>query len=588
MEQFFHFSPRPNKAGKINWQSWSDDVFRQAQLQDKLILLNIGAVWCHWCHVMDETSFSHEPNIELVNERFIPVKVDNDKRPDLNRRYNMGGWPTTAVLLPDGHLLNGATYLSPDQLYLFLQDLDKYYRENKRELLAKAGELKRRRFRSITSGQRELDPETSQFILKELCTVYDRQYGGFGRQPKFPQADCISFLIYSFFKTKEPEIKEMIEKTLTKMSAGGVYDQELGGFFRYSTTRDWSIPHFEKMLEDNGKLLNVYLQAYQITNNHKYFTVVEDIVSYLENSLANQNECYFYGSQDADENYYRLSKEEREKVNPPYIDQTLYVDWNGTALESYLNIFAVTGIKNYLDFALKGIDFIQTNCFNPQKGMYHYYEGRGEHPDFLGDQLAWCSCLLTAYQVTGEKKYLNWTIKLTDLTIQRFYDREKGGFFSDLPDSSVLKELNLYNKNIAINGEAAMLLLKLNALIENKNYQQLAYEVLTLFNQQYRERSYFASSYGMAVDFYLSGPVLITIVGRENESATKELLRNSLKIYIPHKVISFLDPEQEGQIKMAGEQGEDSTAYICIGNQCYPPLFSGEEIRAFLTESIIN
>ncbi len=262
----FHFSPRPNRAHEIRWRPWGPQAFQQAQQEDKPILLGISAVWCHWCHVMDETSYSDEQIIQFINERFVPVRVDNDQRPDVNARYNMGGWPTTAFLTPDGEVLAGMTYVPPDQLRQVLDQLSTYYRENREEIGQKVEEARQRHRQAAaeTGGQGAPSDQIFQDVLAAINDVYDPVHGGFGSQPKFPHTESIDLLLYAHLRRNDPDLLHMARKTLEQMAGGGVFDHVWGGFFRYATNSDWSVPHFEKMLEDNANLLRNLLRLFHL------------------------------------------------------------------------------------------------------------------------------------------------------------------------------------------------------------------------------------------------------------------------------------------------------------------------------------
>src|SRR5579883_2127179 len=214
MMQDLHFSPRPNRAHEIAWRPWEAATFAQAQAEDKPILLAISAVWCHWCHVMDETSYSDPEVIETINERFIPIKVDTDRRPDVNARYNMGGWPTTAFLTPNGETLYGETYVTPGRMLGLLQYVAEYYRTHKDEIVGevtkhdaavKAAEA------APTAG--ELSPEIVAEISDSLKANFDFAYGGFGTQPKFPHPEALVFAIEEWALRNDSEMKLVAEKT---------------------------------------------------------------------------------------------------------------------------------------------------------------------------------------------------------------------------------------------------------------------------------------------------------------------------------------------------------------------------------------
>src|SRR5256712_7577978 len=180
----FHFSPRANRASEINWHPWSQEAFDEARHTGRPILLSISAVWCHWCHVMDETTYSHPGVIDLINREYVPVRVDNDVRPDINQRYNMGGWPTTAFLTPQGDILTGATYLPADQMADALGRVAGYYRDHKPEVVAGVLEGRKRAGSKVAASAGSLDGGLVDRILGNVESAYDATYGGFGSAPK--------------------------------------------------------------------------------------------------------------------------------------------------------------------------------------------------------------------------------------------------------------------------------------------------------------------------------------------------------------------------------------------------------------------
>src|ERR1700694_5687962 len=191
----FHFSPRPNRAAEIGWQEWGDEAFTAARAEDKAILLGSSAVWCHWCHARDETTYSNQGMIDLITRDYIPVRVDNDLRPDVNNRYNMGGWPTTAFLTPQGDILTGATYLPPDQMLGALQKVAGYYRTRKPEIAAQVLESRKKASTMIALSAGTLDPGQVDAVLAAVENSYDRAYGGFGGSPTVPPTDGSALLI---------------------------------------------------------------------------------------------------------------------------------------------------------------------------------------------------------------------------------------------------------------------------------------------------------------------------------------------------------------------------------------------------------
>src|SRR5438445_3650558 len=257
----FHFSPRPNRASEISCRPWSQEAFEQARQTGRPILLSISAVWCHWCHVMDETTYSHAGVIDLINREYVPVHADNDVRPDINQRYNMGGWPTTAFLTSSGDILTGATYLPPEQMTGALRRVASYYRTNRPEIASKVLESRKRSGGIAARSAGELDPSLVEAILNAVRSSYDTEYGGFGTAPKFPQTDAVLLLLEQAQIRGDQELRQMAVHTLEQTAGRGMYDHVKGGFFRYSTTQDWSVPHFEKMLEDHAGLVQALALA---------------------------------------------------------------------------------------------------------------------------------------------------------------------------------------------------------------------------------------------------------------------------------------------------------------------------------------
>ena len=266
----FRFSPRPNRASEIRWREWGEEAFADARARDLPILLAISAVWCHWCHVMDETSYSTPDIIREINDRYVAIRVDNDERPDVNRRYNMGGWPTSAFLTPDGEIMHGGTYIPPDVMYGTLLTITELWREKREDIKQRIAEAMRREAETRAAAPGRLRGDIVDSVRALVSGQYDPQHGGFGREPKFPQPHLLRFVLDEYLRTDAPELATMLRTTLRAMSSGGMYDRAEGGFFRYATQRDWSSPHYEKMLEENAELLALYADAHRAFPDEGY------------------------------------------------------------------------------------------------------------------------------------------------------------------------------------------------------------------------------------------------------------------------------------------------------------------------------
>ena len=435
-ETRFHFSPRPNRAGEILWRQWGKEAFREAKDANKPVLLSLSAVWCHWCHVMDETSYSSDGVIAYINEHFVPVRVDNDQRPDVNARYNMGGWPTTAFLTPDGEVLTGGTYIPPDQMLELLPKVNVYYRTNEAEVAHKTADLRVRRAEAMGEVSRgEISAAIVDQVVRNVAMNYDPVYGGFGDAPKFPHTDALDLLLYAHRRNGDPDMLHMARNTLEMMGLSGVFDQEWGGFFRYATRRDWSEPHYEKMLEDNANLLRNLLALYRITGTGEHADIARRAIDYMECKLRDPDAGYFYGSQDADEEFYKLSRVERELRREPYIDRTCYASWNAMAISAFLDASWTLGQPELRDVALKALDFLWSRLRAPGGGLYRF---RPPHvaggpipepqiPGLLGDQVYTARALLDAGEVTGESLCLERALELSGFILDRFAHRDADG-----------------------------------------------------------------------------------------------------------------------------------------------------------------
>lgn len=300
----------------IDWHEWGAAAFERAKAEDKPILLDIGAVWCHWCHVIDRESYENVEIAKIINEHFVPVKVDRDERPDVDSRYQsaisaisgQGGWPLTGFLLPDGKPFFGGTYFPPeDQMgrpgfrRVLLAVADSY-RQRRAELERAANSLSEAvgQAEAFTGARAEFDTGVVDAQIESITQLFDGKNGGFGRAPKFPHGSAVDLLLERYQQSKEKQLLAMVEATLEKMARGGVYDQLAGGFHRYSVDERWLVPHFEKMSYDNSELLRNYLHAWQVTRNPFFRETAESIIGWVNAVLSDQESGGFYASQDAD------------------------------------------------------------------------------------------------------------------------------------------------------------------------------------------------------------------------------------------------------------------------------------------------
>ncbi len=300
----------------VRWNAWGEAAFARAQAEDKPILLDIGAVWCHWCHVMDRESYEDAEIAALINELFVAVKVDRDERPDVDARYQaavsaisgQGGWPLTAFLTPDGRPYFGGTYIPRDDRYgrpgigRVLVAMAQVWRERRDEALETAGSVMAaiEHNESFSGRGGELSLSLVDKIAASILAQFDPRNGGFGSQPKFPHPAALDLLLEVAMNRGNVGAREAFTATLEKMARGGVYDQLAGGFHRYSVDEHWGVPHFEKMIYDNTELLRNYVHGYQSFVREDFLIIAREIVAWLDEMMTDRERGGFYGSQDAD------------------------------------------------------------------------------------------------------------------------------------------------------------------------------------------------------------------------------------------------------------------------------------------------
>ncbi len=586
----------------IPWREWGDDAFAEAKAQDKPVLLDIGAVWCHWCHVMDtgipgdpdHTGTYSNPEVQKrIAESFIPIKVDNDRRPDINARYNMGGWPTTAFLTPDGDTLYGETYVPPPRMVALLDYIADLYRNSKDDMLEQAAQMRAQRAESEALSASDLDPDTTATVLQAIKRNFDFAYGGFtpssgSGQPKFPHPDALRLTLEEYARTGDAELRVIAEKTLHGMADGGMYDRFAGGFFRYSTTRDWSIPHFEKMLEDNAKLTAVYALASQVLDDSYYLEVVKSAHHWLLSDMRDPETGAFAGSQDADkeEAYYGQPLSVRATLPTPFIDRTVYTGWNALMVSALVARYKVTGEEEILGAAYLSYEGLQHKMLQEepqQRGQYvlsHFLTEQGVRGGvgLLPDQAAFLNAAIDLYEAGGLSRALESAVGSAKYMIEELEDKAESGFFDLAPNPNALGELARPKKEIGDNADAALALIRLSGFTENAQYRQAGERALRLFAGQYGGYGYFASPYARAVQAARAPGLHVTIVGDRSDDRTRQLQRAAWDHVAPGKTVETLDAAEAAKRGLPADQNGLPYATVCIGTVCRAPVTDAEKM----------
>jgi uncharacterized protein YyaL (SSP411 family) len=674
----------------IRWHEWGAEAFAKAKAENKPVLLDIGAVWCHWCHVMDRESYESAATAEIINDKFIAVKVDRDERPDVDTRYQaavsaisgQGGWPLTAFLTPDGKPYFGGTYFPPDERYgrpsfaRVLLTMAEAFANRREEVEDSAASVIAAIEHNESFSARAGDPGLPllEKIIASSLQQFDERNGGFGSQPKFPHPGALDLLIDAAGRGNEAA-KQVAVVTLEKMAAGGIYDQLAGGFHRYSVDERWVVPHFEKMAYDNSELLKNYAHAYSSFGDEEFARVAKDILRWMDGWLSDRELGGFYASQDADDSldddgdYFTWTVDEARAVltteefevaeryfhlravgdmhhNPaknvlrvasgssvippmndgtvhgwgtrveavkekmyaarllrktPYVDKTVYTGWNGMCVSAYLQAGRALELKETVAFALKSLDRVLEEVWDPEVGLAHvvaYGEGAGAAriPGVLEDYGFVANAALDAWEATGKFKYYVAAKGIGDAMVLKFCDSEEGdamsrGFFDTEKDVVGIGALSAQRKPLqdsptpSGNAVAATLLLRLHALTDEEIYRTRAVDTLETFAGVVEHFGLYAASYGLALRRAVEGPVQVCVVG--DDERADALAAAAMKGFAVNKSVVRLRSLQALPPALAETLphlpvGEGSVAVVCSGNTCSPPLRAIEELAVAL------
>ena len=575
-------------ANAISWRDWNEAAFESAKSQGKPVLLTLGATWCHWCHVMDQTSYSDERVIELVNSRFIPVRVDVDQRPDISLRYNQGGFPSVAFLTGDGEFLTGRPYTPPDEMAALLEQVSSG-EVSPDDVYANNGTPSPRR----TGASASVDA-----VLARLTELYDEEFGGFGLEPKQPPWEALQFLTARYGLTGDRSIMAMVETTLQGMWHG-IYDRKNQGFFRYAVSRDWKVPHYEKMLVSNASLAVVYLEAFQITRKAAYRSAADGILHYLLNTLFSPAKGLFFASQDADEPFYQMSWKGRDALAPPPVDRTFYAGWNALAAHSLIQAANVLGSPDYRRRGSGILERLWRESWTSAGGLSRRAGELSDATPILSDQVDFLRAWLAMYQSMGEPECLARAVEVAG-TVERLFGAPNGGCYDTTPPRSFEASLLPREQPAGNNGCWAEALLALYHLTGDAGYSQRAASALDVFESVVPGKSYLGahlsrrmeedeealflpagSAWGRARDMQTNGAVSLVLVGDSSAPAYRRLHRAALRAYAPHRVVQPLDSERDAeQIRELGfPPNREAALYACMGDRCLAPITTPQGVR---------
>lgn len=561
-----------SKKSDIAWGEWSEDIFQRAAQEQKLVLLDLEAVWCHWCHVMDRETYSQPVIQKLIKDHFIAVRVDQDARPDLSSRYRDYGWPATIVFNAEGkELAKRSGFIEAPVFEALLNKLVK-----SPVPVQESGEVR------TYAVSHELPLDLRAELMSRFYGSYDERIGGLTSNHKFLDEDTIEYALLGAMH-KQDKDAAMARQTLEANLK--LHDPVWGGVYQYSTQGGWDSPHFEKIASTQAHNIRLYAKAYALWKDPLFLQAAKQTAGYLQNFWLSPGGA-FYNSQDADvekgikaASYFALPDAGRRAKGIPAIDTAIYSRENGLLINALCELYAATGEVIYLDQARRAAQWILENRALPGGGFRH-----GEKDSagpFLGDSLEMGRALLALYAVTGERAYLKRAQDAVTFIQTHFLDKgaaDTAGFFTtSLQARSAVKAVQTLPENITL-VRFLNLLGKYTGIDE---YNQLAhYGMRYLATREVALKTKTEPGILLAAGELSESPLHITVVGAKDDAAALALFRAGLAIPWSYKRVEWWDV-REGPMPNSDVQYPQLTkpaAFICTEKRCSLPIFKPEQI----------
>ena len=646
----------------VDWYPWGEEALQKAEAENKPIFLSIGYSACHWCHVMAHESFGDAETAAIMNEHFVNIKVDREERPDLDSIYmdavvsitGRGGWPMSVFLTPDGLPFYAGTYFPPTDRYGMpafkevLLSVARAYRERRQEIDQWNEQFRTHLDQGLepSGSSALLAPETLDEAYGRVASDFDATHGGFGEAPKFPQPMILEFLLRYHHRTDQQHALDMVDLTLTRMAAGGIYDQLGGGFHRYSTDTHWLVPHFEKMLYDNALLARVYLHAWQVTGRPIYRRIVEETLDHVIREMTDPDGG-FHSAQDADsegeegkffvwtpdeireilggeaeafmaacgvtrhgnfegknilefaghldqrpalaEARRKLFEAREGRVHPGRDDKVL-TSWNGLMLATFAEAARVLDREDYRQVAERNSNFVLCEMRKENGRLLHSWkDGRARFNAYLEDYAFYAYGLLALYEATFDVRWFIEARSLADMILSHF-SNDRGGFFDTSDDHEQLITRPRQVQDNAMpsgNAVAVDVLLRLAALAGSDTYRRPAEAVLEEMTSVMRRHPLAFGHWLSVLTFHLSPPDAIALAGEPAADDTQALLDVALGSYRPHQVVALSVPGGDAAsyiplLVNRVQQDGRATAHVCREFACQLPVTDPRSLAAQL------
>jgi len=556
----------------IPWRNWSDDLFTQSQREHKLVLLDLEAVWCHWCHVMDQQTYQDAAVIKLLREHYITVKVDQDARPDLSNRYEDYGWPATIIYAPDGHeLVKRSGYIPPAGMVSLLQAVI----DDPTPGPSIAAELKP----DFSAGA--ITPVLRGSLEKLVVEQYDPEHGGWGFSQKFLDADSVEYCLQQA-RRGDADASRMARQTLNAQRQ--LLDPVWGGVYQYSTGGDWLIPHFEKIMSMQANNLRVYALAWAQFHDPADLKAALAIRDYLARFLTRADGA-FLTSQDADvvpgkhsADYFALDDAGRRARGAPAVDGHVYARENGWAIEALAMLYAANGEPGDLQAAVKAAGVIIEQRSLPGGGFRHdQHDSAGP---YLGDTLAMGRALLALYSASGDRRWLARAQSAAQFIELRFADREKPGYRTAASRKGAAQAQPLRDENIRL----ARFANRLFRYTGDARYQRSAQRAMRFIAAPEIARRFPAAGALLASDELSREPLHFTVVGNKDDAVAAALFATAAAFPSAYTRTEWWD-RREGSLVNGDVQYPKfpkAAAYICTERSCSLPIFEPQAFSARL------
>jgi len=565
-------------GARIDWQPWSDAVFERAAREHRFVLLDLEAVWCHWCHVMDEVTYRDPKVVELIQSRYIPVRVDQDSRPDISRRYENYGWPATVVFNAEGdEIVKRRGYLAPPVMTSMLE-----------EIIVDPSPVDYGDDQPIAkfADNPLLTPQLRQALQRAFYDTHDPHLGGLKQFQKFIDHDTVE---YGLLRASQGDDRAgaMTRRTLT--AALKLVDPAWGGVYQYSTDSDWDHPHYEKIMAMQAEPLRLYALAYGQFGDARYLQAVRDIHRYVASFLRSP-EGSFYTSQDADlvkgqhsGEYFSLDDAARRKLGVPVVDKHRYARENGWMIHALATAYTVTGDRVYRDDAQRAARWIVANRSLPGGGFRH--DERDAAGPYLEDTLAMGEGFLALYTATGAREWLAHAESAASFIEQRFRGSQPGYVTSAPRTASRLQSKSNIDENIRLARFANLL----HRYTGNAHYRAMSdYALRMLVTEQVADSQLTAPGILLAAFESANDPLHITIVGGKDDAAAIALFESAIRYAAVYRRVEWWD-RREGNMPnpdVRYPQLPRAAAFICTDSTCSLPIFDATKIAKEVQRSV--